>query len=45
MSALTIAATTASLIGFAPGSLFAQASSTEKPAAPKKNPPGDIPTN
>jgi hypothetical protein len=45
MSALVIAAAMASLVGFAPASLFAQASSTEKPAAPEKNPPGDIPDN
>jgi hypothetical protein len=45
ISALIIAAATASLVGFAPASLFAQASSTEKPVAPEKNPPGDIPDN
>ena len=45
MSALIIAAATASLVGFAPASLFAQAGSAEKPAAPEKNPPGDIPDN
>ena len=45
MSALVIAAATASLVGFAPASLFAQASSTEKPVVPEKNPPGDIPDN
>jgi hypothetical protein len=35
----------ASLVGFAPGSLFAQANNTEKPVAPEKNPPGGIPDN
>jgi hypothetical protein len=45
MSALIVAAATAGLVGFAPASLFAQASSTEKPAAPEKNPPGDFPDN
>lgn len=44
-SALIIAATMASLVGFAPASLFAQASSAEKPVAAEKNPPGDIPDN
>ena len=44
-SALIIAAAMASLVGLAPASLYAQASSTEKPAAPEKNPPGDIPDN
>jgi len=43
MSALMIAAATTSLVAFAPASLFAQASSSEKPAAPEKSPPGDIP--
>ena len=45
MSALVIAAATASLVGFSPAPLFAQASSAEKPVAPEKNPPGDIPDN
>jgi hypothetical protein len=36
MSALIIAATMASLVGFAPASLFAQASSAEKPVAAEK---------
>ena len=45
MSALVIAVAAASLVGFAPASLFAQASSAEKPVAPEKNPPGDIPDN
>jgi hypothetical protein len=45
MSALIVAAATASLVGLAPASLFAQASNAEKPAAPEKNPPGDIPDN
>ena len=45
MSALVIAVAAASLVGFAPASLFAQASSAEKPMAPEKNPPGDIPDN
>ena len=45
MSALMIAAATTSLVAFAPASLFAQASSSEKPAAPEKNPPGDISDN
>lgn len=45
MSALIIAAAMASLVGFAPASLFAQASSAEKPAVPEKNPPGDISDN
>lgn len=44
-SALIIAIAAASLIGFAPASLFAQANNGEKPAAPEKNPPGDIPDN
>jgi hypothetical protein len=44
-SALIIAAAMASLVGLAPASLYAQASSTEKPVAPEKNPPGDIPDN
>ena len=44
-SVLILAAATASLVGFAPASLYAQASSAEKPAAPEKNPPGDIPDN
>jgi len=44
-SVLIIAAAAASLVGFAPASLYAQASSAEKPAAPEKNPPGDIPDN
>ena len=44
-SALIIAAATASLVGFAPASLYAQASSTEKPVPAEKNPPGDIPDN
>jgi hypothetical protein len=43
MIALIIAAATASLVGFAPMPLFAQ--SAEKPVAPEKNPPGDIPDN
>ena len=45
MSALIIAAATASLVSFVPASLFAQATSAEKPVAPEKNPPGDIPDN
>jgi len=45
MSTLIVAAATASLVGLAPASLFAQASNAEKPAAPEKNPPGDIPDN
>jgi hypothetical protein len=45
VSALIIAATTASFVGSAPASVFAQASSAEKPVAPEKNPPGDIPDN
>ena len=45
MIALMIAAATASIVGSAPTSLYAQASSTEKPAALEKNPPGDIPDN
>jgi len=45
ISALVAAASVASLVGFAPASLFAQASSAEKPMAPEKNPPGDIPDN
>jgi len=45
MSALVIGVAAASLVGFAPASLFAQASSAEKPVAPEKNPPGDIPDN
>jgi hypothetical protein len=45
MSALIIAAATASLVGLAPVALFPQARSAEKPAAPEKNPPGDIPDN
>ena len=45
MSALIIAATMANLVGFAPASLFAQASSAEKPVATERNPPGDIPDN
>ena len=45
MSALVIAVAAASLVGFAPASLFAQASTAEKPVAPEKNPPGDIPDN
>ena len=45
MSALIIAAAAASLVVFAPASLFAQASSAEKSVAPEKNPPGDIPDN
>ena len=45
ISALVVAAAAASLVGFAPASLFAQASSAEKPVAPEKNPPGDIPDN
>jgi hypothetical protein len=45
MSALIIAAATASLVGLAPVSLFAQARSAEKPVVPEKNPPGDIPDN
>jgi hypothetical protein len=44
-SALIFAIAAASLIGFAPASLFAQANKGEKPAAPEKNPPGDIPDN
>jgi hypothetical protein len=44
-SVLILAAATASLVGFAPVSLHAQASSTEKPPAAEKNPPGDIPDN
>jgi hypothetical protein len=44
-SALIIAAAMASLVGLAPASLYAQASSTEKPVASEKNPPGDIPDN
>jgi hypothetical protein len=44
-SALIIAAATASVVGFAPASLDAQASSTEKPVPAEKNPPGDIPDN
>jgi hypothetical protein len=44
-SALIIAAAMASLVGIAPASLYAQASSTEKPVASEKNPPGDIPDN
>jgi hypothetical protein len=42
---LIIAAATASLVGFAPASLYAQASSTDKPVPAEKNPPGDIPDN
>ena len=45
MSALIIAATTASLVGLAAASVFAQASAAEKPVASEKNPPGDIPDN
>ncbi|MDH2355066.1 hypothetical protein QCM80_31020 [Bradyrhizobium sp. SSUT112] len=45
MSALIIAAATASFVGFAPASLHAQASSAEKPEPAEKNPPGDIPDN
>jgi hypothetical protein len=45
MSALIVAAATASLVGIAPASLHAQASSAEKPVAAEKNPPGDIPDN
>jgi hypothetical protein len=45
MSALIIAAATASFVGLAPVPLFAQAQSPEKPAVPEKNPPGDIPDN
>jgi len=45
VSALIIAATTASFVGLAPASVFAQASGAEKPVAPEKNPPGDIPDN
>ena len=45
ISTFVIATAAASLVGFAPASLFAQASSAEKPAAPEKNPPGDIPDN
>jgi hypothetical protein len=44
-SAPIIAVAVASLVGLAPASLYAQASSTEKPVAPEKNPPGDIPDN
>jgi hypothetical protein len=44
-SVLIIAAATASLVGFAPASLYAQASSTDKPVPAEKNPPGDIPDN
>ena len=44
-SALIIAAAMASLVGLAPASLYAQASSTEKPVPAEKNPPGDIPDN
>jgi hypothetical protein len=40
-----IAVAVASLVGLAPASLYAQASSTEKPAPAEKNPPGDIPDN
>ncbi|MGY3485104.1 hypothetical protein ACVW1C_002987 [Bradyrhizobium sp. USDA 4011] len=45
MSALIMAAATASLVGFAPASLHAQASSAEKPVPAEKNPPSDIPDN
>jgi hypothetical protein len=44
-SALIIAAATVILVGYAPGSLYAQASGTERPAPAEKNPPGDIPDN
>jgi hypothetical protein len=44
-SAPIIAVAVASLVGLAPASLYAQASSTEKPAPAEKNPPGDIPDN
>jgi nitrous oxide reductase len=45
MSALIMAAATASLVGFAPASLHAQASSAKEPVPAEKNPPGDIPDN
>ena len=45
MSALIIAATAANLVAFAPAALLAQATNVEKPVAPEKNPPGDIPDN
>lgn len=45
MIAFILAVATASLVGLAPVSLFPQARSAEKPAAPEKNPPGDIPDN
>jgi hypothetical protein len=48
MNALIIAAATASLVGFLSASLSAQTSNetpniSERPVAPEKNPPGDIP--
>jgi hypothetical protein len=45
ISALIVAIAAASFVGIAPASLFAQVNNAEKPAAPEKNPPGDIPDN
>src|SRR5260370_41037854 len=48
MAAFIVTAATAGMVGLAPASLFAQASSgklpaSESPLTPEKNPPGDIP--
>jgi hypothetical protein len=50
MAAFIVTAATAGMVGLAPVSLFAQASSgklpaSESPLTPEKNPPGDIPDN
>jgi hypothetical protein len=50
MAAFIVTAATAGMVGLAPASLFAQASSgklpaSESPLTPEKNPPGDIPDN
>jgi hypothetical protein len=45
ISALIVAIAAANFVGIAPASLFAQVNNAEKPAAPEKNPPGDIPDN
>lgn len=50
IATFVVAAATATFVGFAPASLFAQASrlapsASERPLVPEKNPPGDIPDN
>lgn len=50
IAAFVVTAATAGMVGLAPASLFAQASggkppASERPLAPEKNPPGDIPDN